>query len=109
MTARVARAGLQVAAELAAFVEEQALPGTGVEAAAFWGGFADLVADLPVADLEGKNALRRDGVVALFMRDDSGRATKVAALGHVLAQKHRNGAAVLALHLIALVRAPAAA
>ncbi len=46
MTARVARAGLQVAAELAAFVEEQALPGTGVEAAAFWGGFADLVADL---------------------------------------------------------------
>ncbi len=46
MTARVARAGLQVAAELAAFVEEQALPGTGVEAAAFWGGFAALVADL---------------------------------------------------------------
>ena len=46
MTARVARAGLQVAAELAAFVEEQALPGTGVEAAAFWSGFAALVADL---------------------------------------------------------------
>ncbi|RBI83662.1 malate synthase G [Rhodosalinus halophilus] len=39
------RAGLQVAAELAGFVEEEALPGTGVTAADFWAGLAALVAD----------------------------------------------------------------
>jgi malate synthase len=40
---RVERAGLQVAAELAEFIEEQALPGTGVEAGNFWQGLSDLV------------------------------------------------------------------
>ena len=34
------RAGLNVDARLAAFIEEQALPGTGVAAATFWGGAA---------------------------------------------------------------------
>ena len=38
------RAGLSVAAELAAFVEEQALPGTGVDADAFWSGTAAIFA-----------------------------------------------------------------
>ncbi|HBS48841.1 MAG TPA: malate synthase G [Rhodobacteraceae bacterium] len=46
MADRVERSGLQVAAELAAFIEEQVLPGTGVEPGAFWQGFADLLADL---------------------------------------------------------------
>ncbi len=43
---RVEKYGLQVDARLAAFVAEQALPGTGVEADAFWQGFSALVADL---------------------------------------------------------------
>ncbi|MFW5679780.1 MAG: malate synthase G, partial [Pseudomonadota bacterium] len=41
----VTKAGLNVAAKLAAFVETEALPGTGVDTAAFWDGFARLVAD----------------------------------------------------------------
>lgn len=46
MTQRTERAGLQVAAELAEFIEAQALPGTGVSADTFWQGFSDLVHDL---------------------------------------------------------------
>ncbi|WP_294198808.1 malate synthase G [uncultured Sphingomonas sp.] len=38
------RAGLQVATELARFVEDRALPGTGIAAANFWQGLADLYA-----------------------------------------------------------------
>ncbi|MDD9716070.1 malate synthase G [Dinoroseobacter sp. PD6] len=40
---RVERAGLQVAPELVEFLETQALPGTGVTAAAFWEGLSALV------------------------------------------------------------------
>jgi malate synthase len=43
---RIDKAGLQVAEELARFVEQDALPGTGVEAGAFWQGFAEMVHDL---------------------------------------------------------------
>ncbi len=39
----VARAELRVAAELAAFLENEALPGSGVAADAFWDGFSALV------------------------------------------------------------------
>ena len=42
----VAAAGLQVAKPLHAFVNERAVPGTGVSADAFWSGFAALVKDL---------------------------------------------------------------
>ena len=38
------RAGLDVAPQLAAFVEERALPGTGLDPTAFWRGVADLFA-----------------------------------------------------------------
>ena len=38
------RAGLQVAASLAAFIDDQALPGTGIEPEAFWAGTADIFA-----------------------------------------------------------------
>ncbi|UWQ44466.1 malate synthase G [Leisingera aquaemixtae] len=40
---RVEKQGIQVAPELADFIEKQALPGTGVEAEAFWKGLAELV------------------------------------------------------------------
>jgi malate synthase len=43
MTGRINKAGLQVAPVLVDFIETQALPGTGVDADAFWTGFADLV------------------------------------------------------------------
>jgi malate synthase len=46
MTERIARHRLQVAAELAAFIDNEALPGTGLEPAAFWQGFDALVHDL---------------------------------------------------------------
>jgi malate synthase len=45
MTDRTLRAGLQVDTVLARFVEDEALPGTGVEAEHFWSGFAALLAD----------------------------------------------------------------
>lgn len=44
--AMIDKAGLQVAAELAQFVDERALPGTGVAAEDFWRGAAAIFADL---------------------------------------------------------------
>src|SRR5688500_6292296 len=38
------KAGLQIAATLARFLEEEALPGTGIEPDAFWGGMAAIYA-----------------------------------------------------------------
>ncbi|RMD91993.1 MAG: malate synthase G [Alphaproteobacteria bacterium] len=46
MADRVDRAGLAVATPLAAFIEEQALPGTGLAPAAFWQGLAATLAEL---------------------------------------------------------------
>ena len=46
MTHQVERNGLKVAEELASFVEEQALVGTGIDANTFWSGFASMVHDL---------------------------------------------------------------
>ncbi|MCJ0766019.1 malate synthase G [Variovorax terrae] len=46
MTARTAIHRLQVASNLHRFIEDQVLPGTGVESAAFWKGFDAIVADL---------------------------------------------------------------
>lgn len=46
MTTRVEKCGLQVASELADFIEIQALPGSGVTADTFWQGFSDFVHDL---------------------------------------------------------------
>lgn len=51
MTARTPVHGLEVDAALKRFVDEQVLPGTGVDVAAFWKGF-----DAIVADLAPKNA-----------------------------------------------------
>ena len=46
MTARTQINGLHVDSALATFITTQALPGTGVDPAAFWSGFAALLADL---------------------------------------------------------------
>jgi len=46
MTDRIDRNGLAVAASLVRFVEDEALPGTGVDAQAFWAGLSALFADL---------------------------------------------------------------
>jgi malate synthase len=46
MTERVQAAGLQVAKELYDFVNEKAIPGTGVEQEAFWSGFSAIANEL---------------------------------------------------------------
>jgi malate synthase len=46
MTARTARHRLQVATPLARFIDEEVLPGTGVDPASFWAGFDALAHDL---------------------------------------------------------------
>ncbi len=43
---RVEEAGLRIARELHEFVGQEALPGTGIEPAAFWAGFAAALRDL---------------------------------------------------------------
>ena len=46
MSERIEAGGLSVAKELHDFIVDEALPGTGVEAAAFWQGFGDILRDL---------------------------------------------------------------
>src|SRR4026208_2440527 len=46
MTDRIEAAGLLVAPELKAFVTDEALPGTGMDEAAFWRSFSEIVHDL---------------------------------------------------------------
>ncbi|WP_156529234.1 hypothetical protein, partial [Caballeronia udeis] len=46
MTQMIKRGGLKVAAILDKFVDEEALPGTGIDSVAFWNGFSQLVHDL---------------------------------------------------------------
>ncbi len=46
MTSLSNRAGLSVSTMLCEFVEQEALPGTGLAPEAFWQGFSDLVAEL---------------------------------------------------------------
>lgn len=38
--------GLQVAPALQAFIDEEALPGSGIDVQTFWSGFSDLVEEL---------------------------------------------------------------
>lgn len=45
MADRLDRAGLKVDAVMVRFIEDEALPGTGIETGAFWSGFASLLAD----------------------------------------------------------------
>ncbi len=43
MTTMAQRAGLQIASDLASFIEDKALPETGIDAAAFWSGMAGIL------------------------------------------------------------------
>jgi malate synthase len=52
MSHYVSRSGLQVDEGLARFVEAEAIPGTGVDTARFWDGYAALVADLQPVNRE---------------------------------------------------------
>ncbi len=61
--ARVTRADLRVAPELAAFLEAEALPGTGIDPAAFWAGLSGLVHELGPKNralLERRDALQAE-------------------------------------------------
>ena len=55
MTERQAINGLQIASELVDFIENHALPGTGVAAADFWSGLSDLIHDF---GLENRDLLQ---------------------------------------------------
>ncbi len=68
------RAQLTIAPELAAFIEAEALPGTGVSADDFWSGFAKIIADL--APRNRKLLEKRDALQAKL--DDWHRAHKGA-------------------------------
>lgn len=46
MIERISCHGLQVAAHLHQFIEQHALPGSGVDTQTFWGGLADIVSEL---------------------------------------------------------------
>jgi malate synthase len=52
--------GMQVAAELAAFIEDRALPGTGIDPARFWAGLARMLRDLAP---ENRDLLARRGAL----------------------------------------------
>ncbi|WP_176482684.1 malate synthase G [Sphingobium sp. D43FB] len=55
------KSGLKVAASLADFIDNQALPGTGIEPAAFWAGTADIFARFTpdnIALLETRDAMQ---------------------------------------------------
>jgi len=52
MADRIEKHGLQVASVLAEFVEQQALPGTGVDAETFWAGFSTLVHEMGIRNRE---------------------------------------------------------
>ncbi len=62
MNEYVARAGLQVAGQLARLIEDEVLPGTGITADAFWSGYAAILADLAPENralLETREELQR--------------------------------------------------
>jgi malate synthase len=63
MSERVERAGLKVAAELADFIEREALPGTGIDADDFWRGTAAIFAAFAPRNralLDKRDSLQRE-------------------------------------------------
>ena len=79
------RGDLRVAPELAAFVEKQALPGTGVEAEAFWTGLSALVHDFGprnAALLARRDALQAE-IDAWHIEERGGREAYKAFLAEI--------------------------
>ncbi len=77
--ARVNIQGLQVDEELYAFVEKEALPGSGVASQAFWAGYGAMVRDL--APRNGALLAERDrlqGEIDVWHRARAGRAHNAA-------------------------------
>ncbi|KEQ54937.1 malate synthase G [Sphingobium chlorophenolicum] len=72
MTSMTERAGLKVAPQLAAFIEERALPGTGIDADAFWQGTAAIFAKF--APENAALLARRDAIQAEIDAWHQGRA-----------------------------------
>ena len=80
MTERIARGGLKIAKVLHDFVGQEALPGTGVEEAAFWAGFEKLANELvPVnrALLKKRDALQ--AAIDQWHREHRGKPIDAAA------------------------------
>ena len=79
------RGDLRVAPELAAFVENEALPGTGVEAEAFWTGLSALVHDFGprnAALLARRDALQAE-IDAWHIEERGGREAYKAFLAEI--------------------------
>ena len=79
MSARVEKHRLQVAEELAAFIESEALPGTGVDAADFWEAFSRMVHELTPENrrlLEVRDVLQ--GKLDAWHREHPGAITDAA-------------------------------
>ncbi|MGQ7246400.1 malate synthase G [Halomonas sp. V046] len=80
MTQRITRHRLQVAAELDQFINEQALPGTGIDAEAFWKGVDALFHDLTPTNralLAERDALQQK--LDVWHREHPGPVTDMAA------------------------------
>ena len=80
----VARADLMLHPALAAFLEDEALPGTGLEETAFWNGFADLLRDLVPRNaelLETRATLQ--AAIDAWHRERGGPAPRRRRLPHV--------------------------
>jgi malate synthase len=80
MDTRETREGLLVDARLAAFIESEALPGTGVTAGAFWSGLAALIRDLGPENralLARRKAMQ--AAIDAWHRDRAGRPHDAAA------------------------------
>ena len=81
--------GVQVARTLYDFVNDEAIPGTGVESAAFWEGFGALVRDLAPRNkalLEKRDELQRQ--IDAWHLERRGRPIDFAALYGIPA-RHR--------------------
>ena len=80
MTQRVERHRLQVAEELARFIEDEALPGTGVDANSFWEAFSRIVHGLTPANraaLDTRDLLQ--GKLDAWHRENPGTITDPSA------------------------------
>ncbi|QOT72552.1 malate synthase G [Sphingobium fuliginis] len=80
MTSMTDRAGLKVAQQLATFIEERALPGTGIDAGAFWRGAAAIFAQF--APENAALLAKRDAIQAQidgWHRERAGQPVDAAA------------------------------